>query len=165
MDLHQIEVSKAIDGATPDQPLDLRDVLGECVTRTSTRELDPLIWPIEHFAFTGEVMNGPQDEIELLPVPLHPLAATRRGNWVIIQFNPDQNLNILVLLSQALDDFEVNTGVVAIMIGEGDTPNVSLAGSVNPGLQKLQRIRPSLMSLRMGVVIDGEEHLPGNVGF
>jgi hypothetical protein len=159
MDFHQIEVSKAIDVATHDQPFELRNVLGECATRASPYNLNFLIWPIEHFAFTGEVMNGPQDEIELLPVPLHPPAARRRGNWVIIQFNPDQNLNILVLLSQALDDFKVYAGVVAIMIGEGDTPNVSLAGSMNPGLQKLRSIGSDLMSLRVGVVVDGEEHL------
>jgi hypothetical protein len=101
-------------------------------------------------------MNGPQDEIEFLPVPLHPPAARGRRNRVIIQLDPDQNLNILVLLSQALDDVKVYTGVVAIMIGEGDTPYVSLAGSVNPGLQELQRIGPDLMSLRVGVVIGGE---------
>ena len=156
MYFHQIEMSEAIDAAALDQPLELGNIFGEGATRTSACDLASLIGPIEHFAFTGEVVDRSQDEIELLPVPLDPPAAGRRGDRVIIQFDSDENFNILVLLSQTLDDFKVNAGVVAIMIGEGDTPNLSLAGSMNPGLQKLQCIRADLMPLRMSVIIAGK---------
>lgn len=158
MNLHQIEVSETVDAAAADQPLELREILVECLVSPSTRDLTFLIRSIEHLDFTVKVVHRPKHEIEMLPIPLHPAEARIRGNRVIIQFDPDENFNILVSLAQALHDIEINAGMVAVMIGESQTSDLLLAASCNPGLQQVQRIRPDLMSLRMSVVVSGEEH-------
>src|SRR5216117_1799919 len=75
---------------------------------------------VEHLIGAIKKMNRAQDKIELVPMLLDPLTASRRMDWVIIQLDPSPDSQIGISFAQTIDLVEVDSGVITIVISESD---------------------------------------------
>ena len=104
----------------------------------------------------AQEMDGAEDEIEPVPVLLDPGAARGGVDRIVIQLDPGADFEIGIGCAQPVDLVEVDAGVVAIVIRQGDIAQADVAGVIGPRLEELLRVGLEAMPLRMQMVI-GEE--------
>src|SRR5438552_13882874 len=75
---------------------------------------------VEHLVGAIKEMNRAQDKIELVPMLLDPLTASRRMDWIVIQLDPSPDSQIGISFAQTIDLVEVDSGVITIVISESD---------------------------------------------
>ena len=75
---------------------------------------------VEHLIGAIKEMNRAQDKIELVPMLLDPLTASRRMDWIVIQLDPSPDSQIGISFAQTIDLVEVDSGVITIVISESD---------------------------------------------
>ena len=86
----------------------------------STNCCAPAGHAVEHLIGTIEVMDRAENEIELVPILFHPTAAGGGSLWIVIELNPRANFYIGIFRAQFFDLIEINSRVIAIVIGERD---------------------------------------------
>ena len=75
---------------------------------------------------------------------------------IVVELDAGADLHIRIRSPQFVDLIEIDSGMEAIVIGEGDITQATRACAVDPRLQQFLRIGLNSMSLRMGVVIGKE---------
>ena len=103
-------------------------------------------------------MNRAEDEIEFVPVLFHPASAGGGSLWIVIELDPRANFHVGISRAQFFDLIEINSRVIAIVIGERDVAQSNRARVINPRLQQLLRVRLHPVSLRMHVIIGKKFH-------
>jgi hypothetical protein len=101
-------------------------------------------------------MNGTEDEIETIPVFLHPGAARSRSFRIVIQLETGPDFHAGIGGAQFIDFIEIDPRVVAIVVGKRDVGQAALTGTVNPRLEQGLGERLDPMPLGVGVVIGKE---------
>ena len=157
VDLDQVEMGQAIDEAARGNladaakiiRIDSVDVAADELSGASRHAVEHLVWSIE-------VVNGPENEIEAVPIFLHPGAASGRGFRVVIQLEPGANSDVGICSSEFLDLVEIDPGVITIVVGESDVGQTAIAGAVDPWLKQRAAVGLDAMPLRVAVVIGKE---------
>jgi hypothetical protein len=98
-------------------------------------------------------MDGPENEIEPLPIFLDPRATGSGSLGVVIQLESGANFDVGICRAQFVDFVEINSGVVTIVIRERDVDQTAFAGAVDPRLEQRLSERLDPMALRVGMVI------------
>src|SRR5947208_14187702 len=75
---------------------------------------------VEHLIGAIQEMNRAQDKIELVPMLLNPVSASRRVDWVVIELDDRANAQIRISFPQPIDFIEVDSCVITVVIGESD---------------------------------------------
>src|SRR5438094_7585691 len=75
---------------------------------------------VEHLIGAIKEMNRAQDKIELVPMLLNPVSASRRVDWVVIELDACANSQIGISFPQTIDFIEVDSGMITIVICESD---------------------------------------------
>jgi hypothetical protein len=101
-------------------------------------------------------MNRPEDEIEAVPVFLHPLATGGRSFRIVIQLEPRANFQAGIGAAQFVDFIEIDPGMIAIVIGKRDIGQPALPRTIDPRLKQRARVGLNAMALGVGVVIGKE---------
>ena len=121
MDLDQIQMRKAIDQSGAGHFADTTKVIGVNrvdvlvfeLHRTSRNGVEHLIVPIQE-------MHRAQNKIQLVPMLFDPFAAGGGMDWIVVQFDTSADSQIGISFPQAIDFTKIDSGVVTIMIREGD---------------------------------------------
>ena len=162
VNLDQINVRQAIDQTARGHLADATKVIRIDRVDLAARELFGAVrHGVEHLVVALQVVHRSKDEIQFVPMLFHPSPAGRRMHGVVIQLNPRANLYVRVRFAQAFDLVEVDSFMVAVVVGKGDVAQSARARRVHPGLQERARVRLHPMSLRVRVVIGEELHCRG----
>ena len=121
VNLDQVQMRQAIDeagcrhlaNATKIIDVDLIDVATSKLLRTGRHA-------VEHLIGAVEVMDRAENEIEFVPVLFHPASAGGGSLWIVIELDPRANFHVGISRAQFFDLIEINSGVIAIVIGECD---------------------------------------------
>src|SRR5207245_5908978 len=73
---------------------------------------------VEHLIGASKEMNRAQDKIELVPMLLNPVSASRRVDWVIIELDARADSQIGISFPQTIDFIEVDPCVITVLISE-----------------------------------------------
>ena len=120
-------------------------------------ELLRAIWhAIEHLVVAIKEVHGAQDKIEFVPMFFDPFSAGRRVDGIVIELDASADSQIGISLPQTIDFIKIDSGVVTIVIGEGDVRQRELTRRIRPGLKQFRCVSLHPMSLRMSVVIGKE---------
>src|SRR5437868_11839569 len=65
---------------------------------------------VEHLIGAIKEMNRAQDKIELVPIPLNPVSASARVNWIIIKLNARADSQIGISFAQTISLVEIDSG-------------------------------------------------------
>ena len=96
------------------------------------------------FCFFAGVIEGPvaiekmdraEDEIEPVPIFLHPFTSGVGMDGVVIQLNPGANSEIRVGIAKAVDHIEVDALMITIVISKCEIAQTDFARVIGPGLQ------------------------------
>ena len=72
---------------------------------------------------------------------------------IVVELDARANFHVRIALAEPIEFIEIDSRVIAVVIGEGDVAQARSAGAVDPRLQQRLRIRLNAMTLRMRVVI------------
>src|SRR5207244_5179083 len=112
VDFDQVQMGEAIDQPRRCYFANAAKVIGVNRVDTPAFELRGAIrHAVEHLIGAIKEMNRAQDKIELVPMLLDPLTASRRMDWVIIQLDPSPDSQIGISFAQTIDLVEVDSGV------------------------------------------------------
>ena len=107
MDFDEIEMGKAIDQTRRCYFADTAKIIGVNRVDIAAFELRSAIrHAVEHLIGAIEEMNRAQDKIELVPMLLNPVSASRRVNGIIIELNAGADSQIGVSFPQTIDLIE-----------------------------------------------------------
>ncbi len=121
MDFYEVEMSEAIDKPSRGNFTDTPKIICVNGIDISAIELLGAGWDaVEHLIRAIEEMDRAQDKIELIPMLLDPFSPSRRVNRVIIQLDPGADSQVEVSFPQTIDRIKTDSGVITIVIGEGD---------------------------------------------
>jgi hypothetical protein len=154
VDLHQVDVRKAIDEPARRHLAHTPEVIGiHLVNRSPGELLCSFRHGIEHLVRPIQIMHGAENEIEALPVLLHPRPSRGGMHRVVIQFDTRADLHLGIRLPQPLDHIKINARVIPIVISERDITQPLRLRRIHPRLQQLERVGLNAMPLRMRVII------------
>src|ERR1035441_9080593 len=98
-------------------------------------------------------MHGAENEIQFVPMFLHPFATGRRIHRIVVELNSSANFQVDMLFAQLVDLIEIDSSAITIVIGKSDIAQSAFPRAIDPRLQQFCRIRLHPVSLRMGVII------------
>ena len=142
VDLDQVEMRQAIDQAGRGDLANAPKIIGVNLVDLATDKLfgagrDA----VEHLIVAIEVMNGAENEIELVPIFLDP-RPSRCGRFrIVIELNAGADFDVGIRRAQFVDFIEIDSGVIAIVIGKGDVGQPACARAIDPWLEKLLGVR------------------------
>ena len=84
----------------------------------------------------AQEMDRAEDEIEPLPILLHPGAAGRRMDRVVIELDAGADFQIGIGRAQSFDFVEIDALVITIVIRQGDVAQTDLARVIRPRLEQ-----------------------------
>ena len=108
---------------------------------------------VEHLIGAVEIMDRAENEVEPVPVFLHPRAPGCGSFRIVIELNPGVDLHLRIRRAQFIDLVEIDPGVIAIVISKGDIGQAPGARAIDPRLEKRLSVRLDSMTLRMGVIV------------
>jgi len=121
MDFDQIQMGETINQARRSYLADTAKVIRVNRVNIPACELRGATWhAVEHLIGAIKEMHRAQDKIELVPMLLDPVSASRRMDWVVIQLDAHPDLQIGISFPQTIDFIEVDSGVITIVISESD---------------------------------------------
>jgi hypothetical protein len=157
VDFDQVEMRETIDQTRRGNLADATKIIGVYLVDIATGELFSAGRnAVEHLIGAVEVMDRAENEIEAVPVFLHPRASSRGRFRVVIQFEAGPDFHVGICCTEFIDFVKVDAGVVAIVIGESDVREAAFAGAIDPRLKERLTVRMNAVALGMGVVV-GEE--------
>src|SRR6266571_698337 len=119
VDFDQIEMGETINQPRRCYFADATKIVGVNRGDTPAFELRGAIrHAVEHLIGAIKEMNRAQDKIELVPMFLNPVSASRGVNWVVIELDARPDLQIGISFPQPIDFIEVDSGVITIVISE-----------------------------------------------
>jgi len=121
VDFDQIQMSEAIDQPRRCYFTDTAKIIGVNRVDTPAFKLRGAIrHAVEHLIGASKEMNRAQDKIELVPMLLNPVSASRRVDWVIIELDARADSQIGISFPQTIDFIEVDSCVITIVISKSD---------------------------------------------
>src|SRR5437879_13091589 len=121
VDFDQIQMSEAIDQLRRCYFADTAKIIGVNRVDTPAFKLRGAVrHAVEHLISAIKEMNRAQDKIELVPMLLNPVSASRRVDWVVIELDASADSKIGISFPQTIDFIEVDSGVITIVISESD---------------------------------------------
>jgi hypothetical protein len=154
VDLDQVEVRQTIDQAGRDNLADPAKIIGVDIVDVAAGELFGAGRDfVEHLIGAIEVMNRAKNEIEAVPVFLHPGASGSRGFGIVVQLEARADFDVGIRGAQFDDLVEIDSGVITVVIGEREIGQAALARAVDPRLEQRLSERLDAVTLWMRVVI------------
>src|ERR1700693_6045555 len=98
---------KTIDVTARYEFLQLAHVLIERLRCATRLDLFNFTGAVQHLSLPAEVVNRTEYKIEKIPISLHPAYPACRGEGIIVQFDSGEDLDVRILLSQAVDDCKI----------------------------------------------------------
>ena len=121
VDLDQVEMRQAIDQARRGDLAEAAKIIGVNLVDLAAGELFGAGRDgVEHLIGTIEIVDGAEDEIEAVPVFLHPRATGRGCFRIVIQLESGADFDVGIRRAQFVDLVEIDPGVITIVIGERD---------------------------------------------
>src|SRR5262249_50704826 len=121
VDFDQIQMGETINQPRSSYFPDTAKVIGvNRVNAPAFKLRAPIRHAVEHLISAIKEMNRAQDKIELVPMFLNPVSASRRVDWVVIQLDARPDSQIGISFPQAIDLVEVDSDVITIVISECD---------------------------------------------
>lgn len=121
MDFDQIQMGEAINQTRRGYLTDTAKVIGvNRVDIPAFKLRGPIRHGVEHLIGAIKEMHRAQHNIELVPMPLNPVSASTRVNWVVIELDARPDSQIGIFFAQTIDLVEVDSGVITIVISESD---------------------------------------------
>ena len=158
MDFHQIQVREAIDQSARRHFADAPKIIGVKFIDIAPGELlRALGYAVEHLISPTEVVDGPEDEIESLPILLDPFSSSATCLWVVIKLDPGANFYTRIFFTQTIEFIEIDAGMITIVISEGDIDDPFDLRRIDPGLQEGLSVMLDPVALWVTVVI-GEKN-------
>ncbi len=157
VNFHEVDVRQTIDEPGRSDVAHTPKVIGVNFVDSSAGELFRTFGNgIEHLIGAVEVMNGAEDEIEFVPVSFHPGTSSRRSFGIVIQLNASTDFYVGIATAQQFDLIEIDTGMIAIVIGKGDVNQPENARAIDPWLQQFLGVALNAVPLRVRVIIREE---------
>jgi len=79
-------------------------------------------------------MNRAENEIEPFPILLDPFPPSRAGFWIVIELNAGTNFYVRISFPQPIEFVEIDSGMITVVIGEGEIGDAPAPRRVNPWL-------------------------------
>ena len=136
MDLDQVEMRQAIDQSSRRNFANATKIIRVNLIDVATGKLRGAgRHAVEHLIRRVEIMNRAENEIESVPILLHPASAGRGSVRIVIQLDPGANFDVGICSAQSFDLIEIDSGVITIVIGKGDVAQPDSARVIDPRLQ------------------------------
>ena len=121
VDFNQIQMGKAINQPRRCDFAYTAKIIGVNRVDTPACELrGPIRHAVEHLIGAIEEMNRPEHKIELVPMFLNPVSASRGVSRVVIELDARADLQIRISFAHTINFIEVDSGVITIVISESN---------------------------------------------